>query len=328
VRPFLIAYNIYLNTDRVEQASQIARAVRHTGGGLREVQALGFLVEGQAQVSMNLTDFNVTPVYRAQELVRREAARYGLSIARAELVGLIPQKALHDAARWYLQLDDLTDDQILEMRLAQEAEADYAPHALLEATASSSPTPGGGSAAAAAGALAAALAQMVAGLTTGRKKYAAAEGQSQHVLRRAAELREQLTLAIHEDAASFEALMAAMRDKELDESSRAAAIQSATRHAAEVPLRVSRLAGEVAELALGMARQGNANAVSDAAAGVFLARSAVEIAAMNVRINAVSVTDRDVVTVWMEELAALEAQVARAAQEAQAIGAERGGFAA
>ncbi|MFN2181307.1 MAG: glutamate formimidoyltransferase, partial [Candidatus Promineifilaceae bacterium] len=111
-RPFLIAYNLYLNSDNAEIADKIARGVRFSGGGLRFVQAKGFLVEGQAQVSMNLTNFARTPIYRVQEMVRREAARYGLSITKAELIGLTPQEALVDAARWYLQLDDMKDDQI------------------------------------------------------------------------------------------------------------------------------------------------------------------------------------------------------------------------
>ncbi|MDH7485272.1 MAG: glutamate formimidoyltransferase [Anaerolineae bacterium] len=119
-RPFLIAYNVFLTTDNVEIARQIARAVRHSSGGLRYVKALGLLVNGKAQVSMNLTDFRHTPVHRVVEMIRREAARYGVAIERSELIGLIPQQALFDAAQWYLQLDGFTPDQVLENRL-QEA---------------------------------------------------------------------------------------------------------------------------------------------------------------------------------------------------------------
>ena len=120
-RQFLIAYNVYLTTDDVEIARRIARAVRHSSGGLRYVKALGLLVNGKAQVSMNLTDFRRTPVYRVVEMIRREAARYGVSIERSELIGLIPQQALLDAAQWYLQLDGFTPDQVLENRLQEEA---------------------------------------------------------------------------------------------------------------------------------------------------------------------------------------------------------------
>ncbi len=116
-RPFLIAYNIYLTTDRVEVAKAVAKAVRHSSGGLRYVKALGLLVGGQAQVSMNLTDFHKTPIHRVVEMVRREAARYGVAIARSELVGMIPQQALVDAAVWYLQLDGFRPELILENRL-------------------------------------------------------------------------------------------------------------------------------------------------------------------------------------------------------------------
>ena len=119
-RPPLIAYNIYLTTDDVSIAKKIARAVRHSSGGLRYVQAMGVLVEGRAQVSMNLLDYTRTPVYRVTEMVRREAARYGAAIHSAELIGLIPEQALIDAAQWYLQLDNLRPESILEWRIAQE----------------------------------------------------------------------------------------------------------------------------------------------------------------------------------------------------------------
>lgn len=118
-RAFLIAFNIYLNSDTVEIAKKIAKTVRHSSGGLRFVQAMGVLVDGQAQVSMNLTDFSRTPLHVVVELVRREAARYGVLISHSELVGLIPQQALLDAATWYLQLDGFKPDQVLENRLGE-----------------------------------------------------------------------------------------------------------------------------------------------------------------------------------------------------------------
>jgi glutamate formiminotransferase len=117
-RPPLIAFNVYLNTDDVAIAKAIARAVRHSSGGLRYVKALGLLVEGRAQVSMNLTDYRQTPIHRVVGMIRREAARYGVAIVSGEMVGLIPNEALMDAARFYLQLDSFSPDQILENRLA------------------------------------------------------------------------------------------------------------------------------------------------------------------------------------------------------------------
>lgn len=119
-RPPLVAFNVYLGTEDVEIARAIARAVRHSSGGLRYVKALGLLVEGQAQVSMNLTDYRRTPIHRVVEMIRREAARYGVSVVRSEVIGLIPGEALVDAARFYLQLDGFSTGQILENRLAAE----------------------------------------------------------------------------------------------------------------------------------------------------------------------------------------------------------------
>lgn len=116
-RGFLIAYNVYLNTDDVAVAKAIAKAVRHSSGGLRHVKALGLLVEGQAQVSMNLTDFTQSPIHRVVEMIRREAQRYGCLVTRSELVGMLPQQALLDAAVWYLQLDGFDPQQVLENQL-------------------------------------------------------------------------------------------------------------------------------------------------------------------------------------------------------------------
>ncbi|NLE75273.1 MAG: glutamate formimidoyltransferase, partial [Chloroflexi bacterium] len=121
-RPALIAFNVYLNTDQVEVARAIAKAVRHSSGGLRYVKALGLLVDGQAQVSMNLTDYRQTPVARVVETVRREAQRYGAAITRSEVVGLLPAEALYDAAAYYLQLAGFTPAQVLETRLVDQGE--------------------------------------------------------------------------------------------------------------------------------------------------------------------------------------------------------------
>lgn len=119
-RQFLIAFNVYLNTTNVDIAKKIGKAVRHSGGGLRYVKAMGLEVDGKAQVSMNLTDFTGTPIFRVVEMIRREAARYGVGIESTELIGLIPQQALIDAAVWYLQLDGFSPEQVLENRLTGE----------------------------------------------------------------------------------------------------------------------------------------------------------------------------------------------------------------
>ncbi len=116
-RDFLVAYNIYLNTDDVSVAEKIAKAIRHSSGGMRYLKAMGIMVDGRAQISMNFTDYRKTPLHRVTELVRREAERYGALIHHAELVGLIPRQALLDAAVWYLQLDQFEFSQVLETRL-------------------------------------------------------------------------------------------------------------------------------------------------------------------------------------------------------------------
>jgi glutamate formiminotransferase len=117
----LIAYNINLNTDRVDVAKKIAAAIRHSGGGLRYVKAMGVKVDDRnlAQVSMNLTNYEKTPIFRVFELVKREAERYGVSILESEIVGLVPSAALMSAAEFYLQLERFSDGQILETKLRE-----------------------------------------------------------------------------------------------------------------------------------------------------------------------------------------------------------------
>src|SRR5262245_27014586 len=123
----LIAFNVYLNSTDVQIAKRVAKAVRGSSGGLRGVRALGLLVDGRAQVSMNLIDHQNTPLHRTVELVAREAAAYGVSIVESELVGLIPEDALLDAARFYLRLHGMHDDQVLERRLARAMTNDQRP---------------------------------------------------------------------------------------------------------------------------------------------------------------------------------------------------------
>ncbi|MCZ7570826.1 MAG: glutamate formimidoyltransferase [Ardenticatenaceae bacterium] len=125
-RPYLIAFNVYLGTANLDIAKEIARAVRHSSGGLRYVKALGLAVEEGVQVSMNLTDFTRTPIHRVVEMIRSEARRHGVPITRSEIVGLVPQQALLEAAIWYLQLDDFESNQVLENRLADLEEAEGA----------------------------------------------------------------------------------------------------------------------------------------------------------------------------------------------------------
>src|SRR5207342_3063633 len=168
-RKFLVAYNVFLNTTDVDIAKKIAKAVRFSNGGMRFVKGAGFLVRGLAQVSMNLTDFEQTPVHRVFEMVKREAARYGVIPVSSEIVGLIPQKALEQAAEWFLQVENFDSSLILENRLAAVMGGKVAVGGLragaepfIEQLAAPTATPGGGSAAAASAAMAAALGGMVA----------------------------------------------------------------------------------------------------------------------------------------------------------------------
>ncbi|MCC6190464.1 MAG: glutamate formimidoyltransferase [Anaerolineales bacterium] len=314
-RAFLIAYNIYLNTTDVNIAKQIAKAVRHSSGGLRFVKALGLLVEGQAQVSMNLTDFTQTSLARVVEFVRREAARHGAAITRSELVGLTPQAALVEAAQWYLQLDDLAVDQILENRLMAEAgepdgPAEAAPdQTFIERLAAGSATPGGGAASAYAGAMAAALVAMVGRNTLGKKKYADVEAQMQSIVEGADKLRVDQTLAVAADSAAFGAVIEAFKlPKQTPEqqAARREAVEQAYLHAAEVPLRVARAAVATLGLATIAAERGNINAISDAGSGAYLAKAALAGAALNVRANAAAIQDRATANTWLKELAGLE----------------------
>jgi glutamate formiminotransferase/formiminotetrahydrofolate cyclodeaminase len=314
----LIAYNVYLNTDNVDAASKIARAVRQSGGGLRYVKALGLLVNNRAQVSMNLTDFTRTPVYRVQELVRAEAARYGYVITHSELVGLIPEQALVDAARWYLQLDHFSEEQILERKLHDAESKNIVPERFIDAVASSDPTPGGGSVAALAGALAAALGAMVARGTLGKKKYAQVEAAMQEIARISDDLRSGLTRAIADDSAAFDEVMAAYRVPKED-SMRPKAIQNAMVYAAEVPLETARLAGRALEQLKVVAADGNINAVTDAAAGIHMALSATEVAALNVLVNLKSIDDASLVKKLGKEVMGVRDKARTVAAEALQI---------
>jgi glutamate formiminotransferase/formiminotetrahydrofolate cyclodeaminase len=308
----LIAYNVYLTTDDVGIADAIARSIRHSSGGLRFVKALGMLVDGRAQVSMNLTDYTRTPVARVVELIRSEARRHGTAVHHSELVGLIPQAGLVEAARWYLQLDQFEPEQILENRLFEAMRAGgSAGDAFLDALASSDPTPGGGSAAAYAGAMAAGLVAMVARVTTGKKKYAGVEKRMQQIALEADDLRQALSEGVSRDSRAFDAVMEAYRlpkGTEQEQAARESAIEEATVHAAQVPLEACRQSVRVLALAREAAADGNVNAISDAGSAGAMARACLTAAGMNVRINASSLKEQAQAEAWLAELKVLEAQ--------------------
>jgi glutamate formiminotransferase/formiminotetrahydrofolate cyclodeaminase len=330
----LIAYNIYLTTDDVSIAQKIARAVRHSSGGFRFVKALGLLVEGRAQVSMNLTNFRQTPVFRVMEAVRVEAARFGVGVHHSELVGLIPQDALRDSAAWYLQLDDFQTDQILEEKLLMaHAEASAAPaypgKDFLDSLAAGTPTPGGGSAAAYAGAAAASLVGMVARLTVDKKKYAAVETRMEEIIGQAETLRLELLQTMLQDSAAFEAWMAANRlpkETEVQQSERAAAMEQATRTAIEVPLKTSEQALQALRMAREVAENGNLNAISDAGSAGELALTAITAAGYNVRINCPGLTDAAAARSYTARAREIETSARETITRLRSILSTRGNF--
>ncbi len=331
----LIAFNVYLTTDDAGIAKKIAKAVRQSSGGFRYVKGLGLLVDGRAQVSMNLTNFRETPVARVVEFIRREAQRYGVGIHHSELVGLIPQEALVDAAVWYTQLDGFEKEQILESRLYSSSAAASDPPSprsvsFIEELASPTPTPGGGSAGAYAGAMGAALVAMVAGLTIGKKKYAEVEAEMQAIRVMAEKLRRELTQAVDDDASAFEVLMATFKmpkDTGEQQAARNAAIVQATLNAAHIPLHVAEDAVKVMELALKCANDANVNAISDAMSGFAMARASLTAAGYNVRINLNSLGEVSSSGGRMlKELMELEKEADKLEKEIRKVMKERGGI--
>jgi glutamate formiminotransferase / formiminotetrahydrofolate cyclodeaminase len=336
----LIAFNVYLTTDDVDIARKIAKTIRHSSGGLRYVKGLGLLVDGRAQVSMNLTDFRQTPIARVVETVRREAQRYGVAIHHSELVGLIPQESLVDAAVWYTQLDQFDKQQILESRLfsldggrrtedEESLSSILGPPSFLDELAAATAAPGGGSAAAYAAAMGAALVAMVAGLTIGKKKYADVEAEMQAIRVMAEGLRKELTQSVDDDSSAFEAVMGAFKlpkASEEQKSVRAAAIFNSTLNAAHVPLHVSEDAVKVMELALKCAQDGNLNAVSDSMSGFAMSRAALTVAGYNVRININSLEDKSAGDKMLKELKELEKKADKLEKEIRTVMKDRGGI--
>ena len=300
-RKFLIAYNVFLNTPDVEIAKKIAKAIRFSSGGLRFVKGAGFLVRGLAQVSMNLTDSEQTPVHRVFEMVKREAARYGVMPVSSEIVGLIPKKALEQAAEWFLQVENFDSSLILENRLAAVMGGKMAVGGLragvepfVEQLAAPTATPGGGSASAAAAAMAAGLAVMVASMSRGKKAYLQHESQLSSAIARLTPLREELKAAIDADADSYNSVMKAYRQAKAaaDEQAAAALVEAALKEATTVPLAVAEKAHAVAEIAQSLAPITNPNMKSDLTTALALARAAITGALANVEINLASLQDQ------------------------------------
>jgi glutamate formiminotransferase/formiminotetrahydrofolate cyclodeaminase len=304
-RKFLIAYNVFLNTPDVDVANKIAKAVRFSTGGMRFVKGAGFLVRGLAQVSMNLTDFEQTPVHRVFEMVKREAARYGVVPISSEIVGLIPKKALEQAAEWFLQVENFDSSLILENRLAAVMGGKMAVGGLragvepfVEQLAAPTATPGGGSAAAAAAAMAAGLATMVASMSRGKKAYLQYESQLSAAIARLTPLREELTAAIDIDAESYNSVMKAYKDSKTaaDEKAAQSLIDAALKQATAIPLSVAEKAHEIIQITQSLEPITNPNMKSDLTTALALARAAITGALANVDINLTSLKDESFAT--------------------------------
>jgi glutamate formiminotransferase/formiminotetrahydrofolate cyclodeaminase len=372
-RDFLVAYNVNLNTTSTRRANSVAFDVREAGRVLREgdpvtgkvvtdaqgkpvqvpgtlkfVKAIGWYIEeyGIAQISMNLTNINVTPVHVAFDAVCRSAAERGLRVTGSELVGLIPLQAMLDAGKYFLEkqqrstgvsekeliriailsmgLDELSpfipEQRIIEYQL-RSASGDKLVKLSLrdfaDETASESPAPGGGSIAAYVGALGASLATMVANLSAHKKGWDARWAEFSDWAEKGQGYKDELLRLVDADTHAFNGIMAAFslpKGSEEEKALRHQAIQDATRIAIEVPFRVMEVAFASMDLVRAMAATGNPNSVSDAGVGALCARASVLGAFMNVRINAAGYDDK----AYVAEILAKGKQIEAAAGKAEA----------
>ena len=377
-RDFLIAVNFNLNTTSTRRANAVAFDVREKGrparegnpitgkirkdengntimipGTLKGCKAIGWYIDeyGIAQVSMNITDINATPLHKAFEEVCRAASARGLRVTGTEIVGLVPKKSLIDAGKYFLEkqhrstgiseeeilkiavksmgLDDLKPfnpkEKVIEFLLESEEEA-AAREKLVRMsckefayeTASESPAPGGGSVSAYMGALGAALGTMVANLSAHKPGWDDRWKEfSDYAVQGQAVLKELLAL-VDEDTAAFNRIMTAFgMPKATDEEklAREKAIEDATLYATDVPLKTMRTAVKAFPLLKAMAMNGNPNSVSDAGVGALAARSAVLGALLNVRINAAGLKDRAAAEVLLDEADALAAEAIQAERD-------------
>ena len=362
-REFLIAYNVNLNTSDRKLAHDIALTIREAGrvkrdsegkivhdengvivnvpGLLKATRAVGWYIDEyrQAQVSINLINYKITPPHVAFDVICEEAEKRGLRVTGSELVGLIPLQAMLDAGRHYLLKqgkspgvpeEDLIEAAAISMGLRDLTEFD-AQKKIIEyqvretkgplvkmdlrdfanELSSDSPAPGGGSVAALAGALGSALTSMVANLTVGKKEYQSSWEEMKQVAVKSQDLKDELLRTVDRDTEAFNDLMAAYgMKKKTDEqkTARDEAIEQATKNACLVPLDVMKNSIKVLELAKIVAERGNENAASDAGVASLMARSAVEGAGLNVKINLPGIKDSDFVKKEKNEVETLIAE--------------------
>jgi glutamate formiminotransferase/formiminotetrahydrofolate cyclodeaminase len=327
-RKFLIAYNINLNTSDVAIANKIAKAIRFSSGGLRYVKSMGVELKARnlAQVSINLTDFEQTPMHRVYGMVKREAERYGAAPVGSEIVGLIPKKAIEMAADFFLQLENFSPAQVFENKLA-DALSGAPPEAhkdgklanlarpFLEAVAAPTATPGGGSVSALAGALAASLGQMVAGLSRKKKSQAAYADRLSGELDALRRITVELAEAIDRDASSYDAVMAAFKlpqGNAEEMQKRESSIQAATKRASDVPLAVAEHTVALFERLGQLDAIAAASMRSDLEVARYMAAAGARGALANVEINLDGIADSAYVAEMRSKIALLRERLANA----------------
>ncbi len=287
----LIAFNLNLNTSNVDIAQKIAKAIRFMSGGFRYCKALGFELKNEsiAQVSINMTEYTKTPLYRVFETAKREAERYGVGIRESEIVGLVPEQALIDTARYYLQLDRFNEDQILEYRLRGKAGKQSILEFLNE-LALSKPTPGGGSVAALEAALGTGLLAMVTGITCRKTKDKELKEFHGHLKLEMYDFYKY----IEKDKQAFDKVMDAFKlpdESEEEKKKKEDLVQSATKYAAQVPLEVCKKILLVYPYAKTLAQKGLKSAISDVGVALHALHSGFIGARLNVLINLKSISD-------------------------------------
>ncbi|MEK6616722.1 MAG: glutamate formimidoyltransferase, partial [Bacteroidota bacterium] len=334
-RDFLVAYNVNLNTTSVRRANSVAFDVREAGrktndvvhpGACKSVKGIGWFIKeyGIAQVSMNLTNINITPVHVAFEECVKSANNRGMRVTGSELVGLIPLESLLDAGKYFLKkqnrsagvsekelikiavkslgLDELTpfkpEERIIEYQLKDKNKMNLTGMSLsdfADETASESPAPGGGSISAYIGALGISLGTMVANLSSHKKGWDEHWEEFSKWAEKGQKIKEDLLKLVDEDTNAFNKIMSAFglsKASAEEKTEREKAIQSATKYATEIPFRVMQLSYESMEVIKAMVEKGNPNSVSDAGVGALCARSAVMGSYLNVKINAKGLTDK------------------------------------
>jgi glutamate formiminotransferase / formiminotetrahydrofolate cyclodeaminase len=299
----LIAYNINLNTPDVAIAKDIAKRIRFSSGGFPYVKAMGVFLKdrNQAQVSMNLTDFEQTPVELVFDTVRAEANRYGVTVAGSEIVGLIPQKALDQVSVSHLQVENFHAALVLENRLEEvisnisgsDGVVAEGIRGFVNRVSSGDPTPGGGSVAALSAALGAALIQMAVRLTREKKNYRDYAEQYAEALDRLEVHTSTLLGLIQADSDAYSSVMNAYRLPKTD-AGRDQAIQGALLRATEVPSRTAQQAAEVLRLVAGLQSIVHKNVSSDVYVGVQILRAALRGGIANMRTNLEVVSDQTV----------------------------------